>query len=186
MAGCHLWDEETNVYNKPFIQRLLPVQRVACLTLSLRRLGLIIPSGNPASISDLASLTRSDPRFVNRQRGAGTRAWFDAQLRRRGIAPEQIAGYEHEVTTHSEVARAIAADHAAVGLGIETAALTYGLQFICLTTERYDLVIPAGVWRTSPIQALVRWLSTSEAKSAIEHLGGYNIEETGRVEWVGG
>jgi len=185
VAGCHLWDEEGDTYNVPFVRRLLPGRRVALLTLAHRRLGLIVPPGNPADLATLADLARPGLRFVNRQRGAGTRVWLDAQLRRRGIAPEHIAGYPNEERTHSAVALAVAEGRADVGLGVEAAALAYGLGFALLTMERYDLVVLADVWPRPPVQALVRWFSTREARSAILSLGGYDTAETGTVEWIG-
>ena len=185
VAGSHLWDEESDTYNKPFVRRLLPGRRVALLTLAHRHLGLITPPGNPARINGVEGLVRPGLRFINRQRGAGTRVWLDTTLGRHGIAPSQIAGYEETVPTHSEVARAIAEGRADVGLGVEAAALVYGLGFVLLTLERYDLVIPADVWESPPVQALARWLSTEEARAAIGELGGYDTEETGRIEWVG-
>ena len=184
LAGSHLWDEASDSYNVPFIQRLLPGRRVALLTLAHRHLGLIVPPGNPAEIAGLEDLACPHLRFVNRQRGAGTRVWLDAQLHRRGIAPAGVAGYGAEVATHSEVARAVAEGQADVGLGVEAAALAYGLGFVPLTMERYDLVIPAEGWQTEPIQALAQWLMTEEAQAAIAGLGGYDTGETGRVAWV--
>ena len=121
---------------------------------------------------------------VNRQPGAGTRVWLDAQLRRQGIATEQIMGYEQEVATHTEVALAVAEGRADVGLGIEAAALAYSLGFVPLAMERYDLIVLAAAWHSPPIQALYHWLSTAEAKSAIEQLGGYDTSMTGKVDWV--
>jgi putative molybdopterin biosynthesis protein len=110
---------------------------------------------------------------------------LDAHLRRWGLATGQITGYGEEAVTHSEVTRAIAEGRADVGLGVEAAALAYGLDFVPLTMERYDLVIPVEVWDSPPAQALVRWLSSAEARAAIADLGGYDIGETGRVTWVG-
>jgi molybdate-binding protein/DNA-binding transcriptional regulator YhcF (GntR family) len=185
LAGSHLWDEESDTYNEPFVRRLLPGRRVALLTLAHRRLGLITPPGNPAGIAALEDLARPGLRFVNRQRGAGTRVWLDAHLRRRGLVPEQISGYEEQVPTHSEVACAIAEGRADVGLGVEAAALAYGLDFVFLATERYDLVVPVEVWESVPLQALVQWLSTEEARASIMGLGGYDTRETGRLAWVG-
>jgi molybdate-binding protein/DNA-binding transcriptional regulator YhcF (GntR family) len=184
VAGSHLWDTESETYNRSFVQRLLPGQRVALLALARRHLGLITPPGNPSEITGLDDLVRPELRFVNRQRVAGTRIWLDCQLRQRGLEPGQISGYEREVATHSEVAQAIAEGQADVGLGIETAAVAYHLGFIPLTTERYDLVMPDAVCRTAPAQALAGWLNTEEIKSAIAGMGGYDIKETGSVEWV--
>ncbi len=184
VAGSHLWDTESGTYNRPFVQRLLPGQRVALLTLARRNLGLITPPGNPADINGLDDLIRPELSFVNRQRVAGTRIWLDCQLRQRGLEPGQISGYEREVATHSDVARAIAEGQADVGLGIETAAIAYHLGFVPLTTERFDLVMPDFVCHTAPAQALAGWLNTEEIKSAIAGLGGYDTGETGSVEWV--
>ena len=183
VAGCHLWDAESGRYNAPFVQRLLPGRRVALLTLAHRRLGLITLPGNPAAVRSLQDLARPGLRFVNRQRGAGTRVWLDTQLERLGVAPTQIAGYDEQVPTHS--ARAVAKGHADVGLGVEAAALVYGLDFVSLTTERYDLVVPEVTWASPPVQALARWLSTTAAREDIASLGGYDTAETGRVEWIG-
>jgi molybdate-binding protein/DNA-binding transcriptional regulator YhcF (GntR family) len=184
LAGSHLWDKESDTYNIPFIRRLLPGRKVALLTLAHRRLGFIFLPSNPLDLTGLEDLTRSGLRFINRQRWAGTRVWLDARLGQLGLSPNQIAGYEEEVQTHSEVARAVAEDRADVGLGIESAALAYGLGFISLTTERYDLVIPEEAWPQTPIQALARWLTTDKGKQRIHDLGGYEIRETGRVVWL--
>ena len=130
-------------------------------------------------------MARPGLRFINRQRGAGTRVWLDANLRRLGIAPSQIAGYGDEELTHSAVASAIAEGRADVGLGVEVAALTYGLHFVPLKKERYDLVIPVDTWEAGPVQAVAEWLGTDEGKAAITGLGGYDTDETGRVRHVG-
>jgi molybdate-binding protein/DNA-binding transcriptional regulator YhcF (GntR family) len=184
IAGCHLWDENTDLYNEPFIRKLLPGKKVAMLTLAHRRVGLILPPGNPHEIRNLTDLARSGIRYVNRQQGSGTRVWLDAQLHRAGIDPSNISGYQDEKMTHSEVARAISKGQADVGLGVETAALSFGLDFELLTTERYDLVIPSEKWEMESVQALDRWLGTAQAKASINNLGGYEIKETGTVTWV--
>ena len=183
LAGCHLWDAETDTYNRPFVRRLLPGRRVALLTLAHRRLGLIVPPGNPLGLVALPDLARPGLRFLNRQAGAGTRVWLDAQLGRLGLAPSHIQGYEDRVATHEEIARAVAEGRADAGLGVETAALSYGLGFVGLTTERYDLAIPGEVWESAPVQQLAAWLATDEARADIAALGGYETGATGRVEW---
>lgn len=185
IAGIHLWDAESDTYNAPFVRRLLPGRRVALLTLAHRRLGLIVPPGNPAGLAGVADLARPGLRIVNRQRGAGTRVWLDAQLRRLGIVADAIVGYAQEVATHTDLARQVAEGRADAGLGIETAALAYGLGFVPLTTEPYDLAIPAEAWTAPPVQALAAWLGTEDAREAIAGLGGYETEKTGQVAWVG-
>ncbi len=184
LAGCHLWDEESDTYNRPFVRRLLPGKKVALLTLAHRRVGLLLPPGNPLGLHNLADLARPGLRFANRQSGSGTRVWLDVNLKRLGMNPEAIGGYQLEKLTHSEVALAVAQGYADTGLGVQTAALSFGLDFIFLTTERYDLVIPEEKFDLPVLQALTHWLATAEAKSAISALGGYEVSETGSVEWV--
>jgi len=184
LAGCHLWDEHTDTYNEPFVRKLLPGQKVALLTLAHRRVGLIVAPGNPLQVNNLTDLAKAGIRFINRQQGSGTRVWLDAQLHRAEIAPSSINGYSNEKMTHSEVARAISKGQADVGLGVETAALSFGLDFHLLTTERYDLVIPAEKWEMDTVQALKDWLDSPQAKAAIHNLGGYDISQTGTVTWI--
>jgi molybdate-binding protein/DNA-binding transcriptional regulator YhcF (GntR family) len=184
LAGSHLWDEPTDSYNVPFVRRLLPGRRVALLTLARRHLGLITAPENPLGLRDVADLARPGLRFVNRQRGSGTRVWLDARLRERGVDPTGLAGYGDERATHGEVARAVGEGRADVGLGVESAARDYGLGFAPLTTERYDLIIPAEAWGNPFVQALARWLRTTVARDVISALGGYELADTGNVEWV--
>jgi putative molybdopterin biosynthesis protein len=122
--------------------------------------------------------------LINRQQGSGTRVWLDAQLKQMGIDAGAIEGYQDERKTHSDVASAIAKGQGNAGLGVQTAALAYGLDFIMFTTERYELAIPAQVWERQTIQRLYQWINTTDAKKAIDGLGGYDVGETGRVTWV--
>jgi putative molybdopterin biosynthesis protein len=182
IAGCHLWDDRTNSYNRPYIERLLPGHRVAMVTLAHRRLGFIVPPDNPLDIQDIPDLLRA--RFINRQVGTGTRIWLEKRCQALGIDTSKIDGYDREVRTHLQVAGAVAEMQADVGLGVEAAALAYGLDFVRLTTERYDLVITAEAWPLPGVQALVKWLQSPDAPKAIQNVGGYDVAETGNVEWV--
>ncbi len=185
LAGCHLWDEESDSYNAPFVRRLLPGRRVALVTLAHRRIGLIVPRGNPSGLHSLTDLTRPGLHFVNRQPGSGTRVWLDAQLRRLGIASRQIAGFSDEKMTHSEVAQVVAEGNADAGLGLEAAARTFGLDFVMLAQERYDFVIPADNVDAYAVQALIHWLSQPQAGEAVARLHGYDSSHTGQVLWAG-
>jgi putative molybdopterin biosynthesis protein len=184
LAGCHLWDENSGDYNIPFIRRVLPGRRTALITLAHRRLGLILPPGNPAGVRSLDDLTRPDLTFANRQPGAGTRVWLDVNLKKLGISKSQIQGYQNELLTHSDLARAIAEGQADVGLGLEASARAFGLDFIFQVSERYDLAIPAECFDHSGIAAVRAWLDSRKARSALARLAGYDTHQTGRVTWV--
>jgi putative molybdopterin biosynthesis protein len=110
--------------------------------------------------------------------------WLDAQLRRVGIPSGKINGYDSEVKTHSQVAQAVAENQADAGLAVESAASAWGLNFVPLTVEPYDLAIPAEAFQRPPIQALANWLNTEVARQAISSLGGYETGPTGQVRWV--
>ena len=183
IAGTHLWDEATNDYNLPTIRRLLPGCRVVMVTLALRSLGLMTAPNNPHQIESLADLAKSDVRLVNRQAGSGTRVWLDAQVRALKIQPETLLGYGREEITHMAVARAVKQGEADVGLGIYAAAAAFGLHFVPLTQERYDLVFPESVWRNPAAQTLVGIIRSERFKAQIEALGGYDTAVTGQEIW---
>lgn len=186
LAGCHLWDEETGTYNAPFVRRLLPGQRVALICLADRKLGLILPEGNPRGIKSLEHIAVSQVKFINRQSGSGTRVWLDMALRKAGISPRAIRGYESEKSTHSAVAQAIAEGQAEAGLGLEAAAISYGLAFVQLASERYDLALPEATMKMSAAQSLAAWLGEQPARERIEKLGGYDTTDTGKLRWLEG
>jgi molybdate-binding protein/DNA-binding transcriptional regulator YhcF (GntR family) len=185
LAGCHLWDAETKTYNTPYIRKLFPNRSIAQITLVNRRLGLILPHGNPLNIKSLDDLTKPEVKLINRQIGSGTRVWLDSQLQWRRIQGSQIKGYADEKSTHTEVAQVIANGQANVGIGLEGSAKYYGLDFIFLTLESYDLVTPETSFYLEPFQKLITWLQSDEHKKIFQELGGYEVEETGKVQWNG-
>ena len=184
IAGTHLWDEATNSYNVPFVKRVLPGQSLALVTLVERSLGLILPPGNPQQIRSVADLTNQSVRWINRQAGSGTRVWLDAQLQQAGVNAEAIDGYDQEKTTHLEVAQAIDSGAATAGLGIYAAAAAYGLDFIPLNKEIYQLAIPATVWKRESCQALLAALRSKAFLLAMDTLGGYETKATGVITWI--
>ena len=184
VAGIHLWDASSDSYNVPFVQRVLPGRSVALLTLFHRSLGLILPPGNPDRVRGLSDLARPEVCFVNRQPGSGTRVWLDAQLKTLSIPTEAVPGHDNVVLTHLEVAKAVAEGNATAGLGIQAAALSYGLAFCPLTLEQYDLLIPKEVWDTRSAQVLREVIRSPDFRESVMALGGYDLTATGKVTWV--
>ncbi len=178
-AGCHLWDEDTNSYNIPFIQKLLPGKNLEVITLATRSMGLMVAPGNPSKIHSLEDITRPGTQYINRQDGSGIRVWFDAHIRMKGISSKEISGYDREVSTHSEVALEIAEKKADAGLGLEAAAVQYGLDFIPLTQEQYDLVFPDAILIHPAVTPLLDWLTSPAARKEISKLPGYQTDRTG-------
>ena len=183
-AGVHLYDQTTDSYNRPFVERILPGQRVALVTLAYRDLGLILPVGNPQQLATIKDLAKPGVVWVNRQAGSGTRVWLDVQLHKNGIAASNLQGYADEKSTHLQVAQAIESGTATAGLGIYAAAVAYGLDFVPLTQEIYQLVILEGVWETAVCQSLFTIINSDAFKSSIHALGGYDTSATGELLWI--
>ncbi len=181
MAGAHLLDEETGEYNIPYIKRLIPDRDVVVLGFVYREQGLIVAPGNPKNILSLEDLTRPDVTFVNRQRGAGTRVLLDYELKKRGINPRQIRGYERVEYTHLAVAAAIKGGAADCGLGILAAARALGLDFVPLFRERYDLVIPREYYESALLAPVLEVIRSERFRQAVEALGGYDTSIMGQV-----
>jgi putative molybdopterin biosynthesis protein len=180
IAGSHLLDPATGEYTLPYVDRVLGGRDVAVVRLVHREQGLIVAPGNPLGLTGIDDLARDGLRYVNRQRGAGTRVLLDHELARRGTAPDAIAGYAREEHTHLAVAAAVAAGRADAGLGVMAAARAFGLDFVPVTREPYDLVLAAETLEdpiTAPLWAL---LESAGFREAVEALGGYGTEEMGR------
>ena len=184
IAGSHLMDEETGEYNISYIRRYVPGRRVALLHLAGRTQGLMTTPGNPLGISSLSDLAGPGVRFVNRQRGAGTRVLLDFKLRELDIPPESISGYEREEYTHLAVAAAVQGGRADVGLGILPAARSMGLEFIPLFEEQYDLVIPADFYESDLLAPMLDLIRSPEFQAEVSALGGYNVSEMGTLKGV--
>ena len=180
VAGSHLLDPATGEYTLPYIDRVLPGREVAVVRLVHREQGLIVAPGNPHGIGGIEDLARSGIRYVNRQRGAGTRVLLDHELAHRGIAADAISGYTREEHTHLAVAAAVAAGRVDAGLGVLAAARAFGLDFVPVTREPYDLVLDAGTLGDAVLAPLWALLEDPSFKVSVEALGGYGTEEMGR------
>lgn len=181
LAGCHLLDMETGEYNFTAIKEYLPDVPVRLMVWAERQQGLIVAKGNPRGIKSLQDLARSELRFVNRQRGAGTRLLLDFHLKHLGFDPSQIRGYEHEEFTHLAVAAAIASGRADCGLGITAAANALELDFIPLFNERYDLVIPSAHFDSPLLSPLFDLIHDQAFKKALSQLPGYDFSRLGEM-----
>ena len=181
IAGCHLFDPDTAQYNVPYISRYLPGIRTTVINLAYRDIGLMVKPGNPLNIVSIKDLSRPAIKIINRQQGSGTRVLLDYELKKMGIEPNHVDGYEKEVNTHFEVAMAVVSGSADVGLGILSAAKMLNLTFIHLNNERYDLVIPRENLSAQPIVSLVEVIRSPEFKQSINQMGGYDTKDTGKV-----
>ena len=179
LAGSHLLDAETGAYTLPYVDRLLTGREIAVVRLVHREQGLIVAPGNPLDLEGVADLARAGLRYCNRQRGAGTRVLLDYELARARIEPADIAGYGREEPTHLAVAAAVAAGRVDCGLGVRAAARAFGLDFVAVTREPYDLVLECATLEDELLAPLWRLLDSAEFRAEVEQLGGYDTAEMG-------
>ena len=163
------------------MRRVLPRRAVTLVHFAQREQGLIVPHGNPKALRTLSDLTRPGVRFVNRQRGAGTRMLLDHLLTNEGIEPSAIEGYDREQYTHLAVAADVDSGMADVGLGIRAAARALGTDFIPVGMERYDLVIPNEHLSHPPVAALLAILRDPTFTDAVHSMGGYDTSRMGEA-----
>ncbi|WP_462324670.1 molybdopterin biosynthesis protein [Desulfoplanes sp.] len=181
VAGAHLFDPATEDYNFPFIRKYLPDMDLVVVNLAIRHQGFIVAPGNPLGILSMEDLIAKQARFVNRQRGAGTRILFDHALKQAGKSPTDIVGYASEEFTHMALAANVLTGAADCGLGIFAAAKALHLDFVPLARERYDLLIPKTHFDDPKIRTLLALIRENATQERIETLGGYETTLTGRI-----
>lgn len=176
LSGTHLLDPNGE-YNLPFIRHFFPDRVMQVVTLSHREQGLMTAAGNPMAIRCLADLATANVTFINRNPGSGTRLWLDRQLQAEGIPFESIHGYTKYVNTHTECARLVQAGKANAALGLRAAAHQFGLDFVPLFHERYDIVFAHE--QSSLLAPLLNTIQTSAFRRGVEALTGYETTHTG-------
>ena len=183
VAGIHLTDDSTGESNLPFLRRHLKAGAYEVITFATWEEGLLVRPGNPKQVQTVADLLRGDVTVINREEGAGARLLLDQRLRAAGLVGSQVKGYERTAASHLHVARLVAEGQADVGVGIRSAAQSYGLDFIPLQSARYDLVVPKAYLSSHPsLNHLFDTLASRPFRSEIAAIGGYDTTDTGKLQ----
>ncbi len=180
-AGCHLLDTATGQYNLAFIRKYFPKGGVKLIRCVGRQQGMMVAKGNPLNIRKFADIAREGVRYVNRQKGSGTRILTDYLCKQESLDTAAIYGYDREELTHTSVAAQIVSGSADAGMGIYSAAKLYDLDFIPICIEEYDLIIPDHAWDTPMVQQMIATLKSEAFQEKILALGGYTIENPGEI-----
>ncbi len=180
-AGCHLLDTESGEYNRAFIKKYFPNGGVKLLRCVGRQQGLMLQKGNPLGIEKFADIARPGLRYVNRQKGSGTRILTDYLCKKEGLNPDDIYGYEREELTHTSVAAQLASGSADAGMGIYSAAKLYELDFLPVCIEEYDLLIPDHAWDSPMLRQMIATLQSPVFREKILSMGGYTLDNPGEI-----
>jgi len=181
LAGIHLLDVDSGEYNVPFVKHLMPEEPVVLVNLAHREQGLMVAPGNPKGIRHLRDLVRPGVELINRQRGAGTRLLLFQRLRQARIDPSAIRGYAREATTHGSVAAAVKAGTADAGPGIRAVTEAWGLEFLPLGHERYDLVIPRRIFDSPRLRPLLELIHQQAFRRAAAAFSGYDVSHMSEI-----
>ncbi|MBO5300771.1 MAG: molybdopterin biosynthesis protein [Peptococcaceae bacterium] len=181
IAGCHLLDTVTGEYNLSFMKKYFPKGDVKLIRCVGREQGLMVAKGNPLDIQKFADIAKEGVRYVNRQKGSGTRILADYLCKTEQIDMASVYGYEREEMTHTSVAAQIANGSADAGMGIYSAAKLYDLDFIPICIEEYDLIISDYAWNTPMVQQLMKVLKSDIFRQKLMELGGYTVDNAGEL-----
>ena len=179
-ATAHLLDPARPGAGGRAAQDLLPSATVV-VELFYRELGWVVPRGNPNGVVSVRDLARPNLRFINRQPGSGTRVYFDQQLARARMSRNKISGYDETVSTHLEVGLRVLSGRCEAGLATRTTAHLLGLDFVPLTRERFDMVVPKDRFFTEGMQNVLGLVGSREFRDRVGALGGYDVAESGRI-----
>ena len=180
-AGCHLLDTANGTYNLAYMKKYFPKGGVRLVRCVGRQQGLMVAKGNPLNLQKFSDIAGEGVRYVNRQKGSGTRILTDYLCKQNNLNVDGIYGYDREELTHTSVAVQIVSGSADVGMGIYSAAKLYDLDFIPICIEEYDLIIPDHAWDTPQVQRMIAILKSEEFKNKILALGGYTVENPGEI-----
>jgi putative molybdopterin biosynthesis protein len=177
LAPMHLLGDDGD-YNIPHLRKHFPDQDLILICLGERQQGIV-----SRDVLGFEDITRY--RYVNRQKGSGTRTLLDYLLKKRGISPKKVSGYDQEATTHQGVCLAVHSGEADLGLTVYGAARSFSLPFIPISLERYEFVTTQRMFDKNPsIRIIFDTIASQDFKNVLIHLGGYDSEKTGIIRRV--
>ncbi len=183
VAGIHLADDNPGTWHLADLKVNLGDLDFIVVTFAHWEEGFIVRHGNPKKIRTVSDIANSTARIINREKGSGARRLLDRQLNAIRIAPSHVRGYNDEVFSHLDLASRIRAGLADAGIGVRAAASIFGLDFVPLQRERYDLVIPKAYYQTHPgLRTLLDIIVSRPFREELEALGGYDTRQTGTVQ----
>ncbi len=180
-AGLHLRDRASGDYNVPFIEREFPTGSVRVVTFAVWEQGLVVQSGNPKSIRGIADLGAPGITIINREKGSGSRDLLDRSLRDAGISTEGIGGYKVNASGHLPAAYAVAVGAADCCIASRSASRCFGLAFIPLAVERFDLSFTKDALELPAAKAVLDLLNRGALRNKLKGIAGYDTTHTGEM-----
>ncbi|PKL40854.1 MAG: hypothetical protein CVV44_04400 [Spirochaetae bacterium HGW-Spirochaetae-1] len=181
IVWCHLYDQESGTYNIPYIKSYFPEKKIAVVHLFYREQGFLLAPDLAGKVQSFEDLTDRQVKFINRQKGSGTRHFLDYNLNKRSIDQHKINGYDNEVYTHTEVGLTIFSGKANAGVATIAAAKMFGLSFVPLVKESYDMVVSQETFFNQGVQAFIDTLNSDDFRGRVKPLGDYDFSNSGKI-----
>ena len=181
IAGSHLEDAKTGEFNLPFIRSQFPDEQFSVVTFARWEEGFVVATGNPKNVRKVDDLARKNLRFVNREPGSGSRGLLDKLLEKSGMHAQRVQGYNRIAYGHLAAAYYVVSREADVCIATRSAAQSFGLDFVPLRSERYDLVMRKRTADLPAVRAFLDVLQRSTLRRKLEVLAGYDTSQTGSI-----
>jgi excisionase family DNA binding protein len=181
VSWCHLLDPESGEYNIPHLKEYYPTMKIALVHLFYREIGFLSSPSLSSPVNDFADLGNGAIRFINRQKGSGTRILLDHHLKNQNIDSAGISGYDREVYTHFEVGLNILSGAADAGIATIAVSKLFGLPFVPIIRESFDMVLTQSTFFKKSIQSFIQQLSSDEFRNEVKPLGDYDFTESGKI-----
>lgn len=182
-AGLHILDGATGEYNVHAVAERAAGLDAVLIEWARRRQGLLVAKGNPLGLGSISDLGRDGVRVVAREPEAGSRILLQHLLTEAGLDLDGFATTERPARSESDLALAVVEGKADAGLGIAAAAAQYGLDFVPLWEERYDLVVRRRAYFEAPFQTFLRFCASEPFRSRAAELTGYDVSGFGEIHY---
>jgi excisionase family DNA binding protein len=180
IAWCHLFDPESKTYNIPYIASHLADKKIAVVHLFYREIGILVSPDAEKKVKNIEDLA-SGVRFINRQKGSGIRIFLEHNLKKAGVDPAAIEGYQNEVNTHFEIGLSILSGKADAGISTVAISKLMDLPFTTLARESFDMVIGKETFFEKGIQLFIESLQSKKFRKTVESLGDYSFVDSGKI-----
>ena len=154
---------------------------LSVVTFALWEEGFVVRRGNPKSIRAIADLANPAVLFINREKGSGSRRLFDSLAAAAGLAPSRVKGSDTTAPGHLAAAWAVAAGQADCCIAANSAARRFGLDFIPIAGERFELVLHKRDLTRKPVQAVLDVLNRARFRRQLETIAGYDVSHAGEA-----
>jgi putative molybdopterin biosynthesis protein len=160
------------------------VQDVVMIAFCRREQGFVVAPGNPHKLGSIEDVIAGRSRIAMRPKGAGAQLLLLALLHRAKASVDSLVMASPICPTGPDIAQAIRAGRADIGVATRAVANSAGLDFVPIVWEPFDLVMRQRDYFRPALQALLKFLHSDELTTRAQEMGGYDLSDAGQVRFV--